>query len=161
MSKAKKGAAGVAAILLASAIATPLVVEFEGWENTGYRDVVGVATACAGSTQGVSAGKIYTDPQCQSMTARDIVAHGAGIAPCLPEVLPTKMRAAFTATAYNIGVDGFCRSSMARRAKAGDLKGACDALLMWTKAGTRELRGLVRRRQAERELCLQGVREGV
>lgn len=161
MTPVKRVAAGAVAILLAAATATPLVVEFEGVEYRAYQDVVNVATVCAGSTKGIVSGKIYGDPECQSMTARDLVEHGAGIAQCLPASLPVKTRAAFTATAYNIGVRGFCGSSMARKANAGDLKGACDALMLWTKAGGKELRGLVRRRAAERELCLQGVAEGV
>jgi lysozyme len=51
---------------------------------------------------------------------------------------------------------------MSRRALAGDLRGACDALLMWTKArGNGRLvvvRGLVNRRNAERALCLRGLK---
>jgi len=47
---------------------------------------------------------------------------------------------------------------MARKANAGDLRGACDALLLWNKAGGQVVRGLDRRRQAERALCLRGVK---
>jgi len=64
---------------------------------------------------------------------------------------------AFVDIAYNIGVSGFCGSSMARRTNAGDMVGACNALLMWDKVGGKEVRGLTRRRQAERELCLKGL----
>ena len=46
---------------------------------------------------------------------------------------------------------------MSRRALAGDLRGACEALMLWTRAGGREVRGLVNRRTAERKLCLEGL----
>jgi lysozyme len=46
---------------------------------------------------------------------------------------------------------------MARRANAGDLAGACDALLLWNRAAGREVAGLTRRRQRERELCRRGL----
>ena len=47
---------------------------------------------------------------------------------------------------------------MSRRAMAGDLPGACDALLMWNKAGGKVVKGLTKRREAERALCLDGLR---
>ncbi|MBY5974980.1 glycoside hydrolase family protein, partial [Ferrimonas balearica] len=80
----------------------------------------------------------------------------------LPAQLPDQTRAAFVSAAYNIGAGAFCGSSMSRRAQAGDLVGACDALLMWNKARVkgvlRPVTGLTRRRQAERALCLEGVK---
>ncbi len=67
----------------------------------------------------------------------------------------------FMLAAYNIGAGAFCGSSMSRRAQAGDLAGASDALLMWNKARVdgvlQVVRGLDRRRAAERTLCLQGL----
>jgi lysozyme len=36
--------------------------------------------------------------------------------------------------------------------------GACNELPRWTLAGGKELPGLVKRRAAERDLCLQGLR---
>ncbi|MCR5876983.1 lysozyme [Phenylobacterium sp. J367] len=158
----KGPAAKVAAILAAAAIAVPVIAHFEGYEPVGYRDPAPGAfeTICYGHMERGVLGKRYSPEKCAELLAEDAVKHGIDIAACLPEKLPNKTRAAFTATAYNIGVGGFCGSSMARKARAGDLRGACDALMLWTKAGGKELRGLVRRRAAERELCLQGVREG-
>lgn len=156
MSTAKRAAA-IAGLFLAAATATPLVLQWEGWENKAYPDVVGVWTACAGTTRGVRPGQTFTDPQCESLAARELVEYGAAIAPCLPRELPVETRAAFISAAYNIGTSAFCGSSMSRKALAGDLRGACGALLMWTRAGGREVRGLVRRRAAEHELCVSGL----
>ena len=58
--------------------------------------------------------------------------------------------------AYNIGVGAFCGSSMARRANAGDMVGACDPLLMWNKGGGKRCAGR-RAGTAERDLCLGGL----
>jgi lysozyme len=66
-------------------------------------------------------------------------------------------RVAFVDVAFNIGVSAFCSSSMARKANAGDMVGACDALLLWNRAGGREVAGLTRRRERERELCRRGL----
>ena len=64
---------------------------------------------------------------------------------------------AIVVTAYNIGIAAFCGSSMARKFNAGDKSGACDALLLWTKAGGQFRQGLLNRRNEERALCLEGI----
>jgi len=44
---------------------------------------------------------------------------------------------------------------MTKKANAGDMRGACDSLLLWNKAGGKVVNGLTVRRQKERALCLQ------
>ncbi|WP_372708615.1 glycoside hydrolase family protein [Klebsiella pneumoniae] len=44
-----------------------------------------------------------------------------------------------------------------KRFNVGDHRGACNAMLMWDKAGGRKIAGLTRRREEERELCLKGI----
>ncbi|MBD8628349.1 lysozyme [Oxalobacteraceae sp. CFBP 8753] len=124
----------------------------------GYRDMAGVLTYCTGATENAAWGKTYTPAQCRAQLDRDLERHAAGIAMCIPLArLTDGQKVAFVDVAYNIGVSGFCGSSMARRTNAGDMVGACNALLMWNKVGGKEVRGLTRRRQAERELCLKGI----
>jgi len=52
--------------------------------------------------------------------------------------------------AYNLGVARYRASTLRKRINAQDWEGAKDQLMRWTKAGGRELPGLVRRRKAER-----------
>jgi lysozyme len=70
---------------------------------------------------------------------------------------------ALVSLAYNIGLGAFARSTVLKRLKRGDERGAADAFLMWNKAGGRVLRGLARRREAERALFLgdKAVVEGL
>ena len=131
---------------------------FEGTELSTYRDMCGVLTYCTGATENAAWGKTYTPAQCRAQLDRDLERHAAGIATCIPLArLTDGQKVAFVDVAYNIGVSGFCGSSMARRTNAGDMVGACNALLMWNKVGGKEVRGLTRRREAERELCLKGL----
>jgi len=58
------------------------------------------------------------------------------------------------ALSFNIGLGNLQRSSVRQRANRGDWEGACEAFLMWSKAGGKELAGLVRRRQAEQKLFM-------
>jgi lysozyme len=131
---------------------------FEDTKYTTYHDMAGVLTYCTGATENAAWGKTYTHAQCRAQLDRDLERHAAGIATCIPLArLTDGQKVAFVDVAYNIGVSGFCGSSMARRTNAGDMVGACNALLMWNKVGGKEVRGLTRRRQAERELCLKGL----
>ncbi|RLL62869.1 lysozyme [Sinirhodobacter hankyongi] len=150
----RRTVAGLGAVLaLAAAVITP----FEGRELRAYRDIVGVWTICDGDTQGVRPGQVATPAECDSRLATRVAQFEREIRPCLPAELPDPTRAAFISAAYNIGSGAFCGSSMARRARAGDLRGACDALRLWNRAGGQVVRGLVRRREAERDLCLSGL----
>lgn len=150
----------VAAVLAAAAVAVPLLAQFEGYVPVGYPDPalgVKLPTACYGSTTGIVIGKRYTEAECTQMLAADAVKHGLEIDRCLPADLPLEMRAAFTSAAFNIGAKAFCGSSMSRKALTGDYAGACAALSLWNKAGGKEMRGLTRRRAAERQLCERGL----
>jgi lysozyme len=150
----KKTVAGAAAAI---AIATSFIAPWEGEELRAYRDIVGVPTICYGETRGVQIGDVATHAECQTMLAEGVAQFAEAIKPCLPATVPDKTRAAFISAAYNIGSAGFCGSSMSRKALAGDMRGACDALLLWNKAGGRVVKGLVNRRTAERKLCLEGL----
>jgi lysozyme len=102
-------------------------------------------------------GRAYTDAECEALLLRDVIEHGRSIQGCLPESLPVETRAAFISAAFNIGSSKFCGSSMSRKARAGDLRGACAALSLWINAGGKPLKGLISRRAAERQLCEQGI----
>lgn len=147
--------AGSAAAIALSV--TALIKPWEGRELTPYYDIVGVLTWCDGETKGKPKAS-YTHAECDAILSQSVQQYEAKIQPCLPPVLPVESRAAFISVAYNIGPGAFCASSMSRLAKAGDLRGACNALLAWNKAGGRVVKGLVNRRAAERALCLQGLK---
>jgi lysozyme len=75
------------------------------------------------------------------------------------DAIPDKSYLAFLSGTYNIGIGAFCRSSMARLANAGDLSGACSALILYVNAGPKKnVRGLVLRRTDEKNLCLEGLK---
>lgn len=61
---------------------------------------------------------------------------------------------ALVSFAFNAGLGNLQRSTIRMRANRGDWEGAADAFMAWTKGGGKVLPGLVRRRQAEKELFL-------
>ena len=63
---------------------------------------------------------------------------------------------ALVSFAFNVGLGNLQRSSIRMRYNRGDIEGAADAFLMWTKAAGKVLPGLVKRRNDERALFLSG-----
>jgi lysozyme len=156
----RPGQRGLVALVGAAAAAALLAFTpaREGRVLHTYRDLGGVLTYCDGATESAAWGRSYTPAEFDARLDRDLERHAAGIAACLPLArLSDGQKVAFVDAAYNIGVAAFCGSSMARLARAGDMAGACDALLLWNKVGGREIAGLTRRRQAERVLCRKGL----
>lgn len=143
--------------IAAAAIVAPFVSSWESGDKehlVAYRDIVGVWTICDGDTANVKPGMVETPAGCEVRYDRQLTAHAGPVLACTPGLKghPDQLAAAIS-LAYNIGTTGYCRSTVARRFNAGDWPGACDAFLMWNKAGGRVVQGLVNRRRAERDLC--------
>lgn len=129
-----------------------------------YLDIAGIPTACDGITRGVRMGQIYTEEQCTAKLIEEIEIHARGALRCAPSLAgPARdyQRAAAISLTFNIGVGGFCGSSIRRAFEAGQPAQACDRFLAWNKARVRgqlrTVRGLTLRRQREREICLTGL----
>jgi lysozyme len=141
----------------AAAIALMLTHQWEGEKLVGYRDIIGVVTACGGVT-GPDAvlGKRYTKAQCDDLDSQAILAHARPVLACTPTLRGKQhaLGAAISLT-YNIGAPAYCRSTIAVKFNAGDIRGGCDGFPAWNKAGGKVVRGLVNRRAAERAECLK------
>ncbi|SMC57022.1 lysozyme [Fulvimarina manganoxydans] len=143
--------------LMAAAVA--LVGTWEGIRTVAYLDTIAsppVWTVCAGETRGVKKGDRYTRAECNDMLAEGLVQFEKKMRSCLsaPDALPDGVYTVFLSLSWNIGTGGFCRSTVVKRANAGDLKGACDAIRMWNRAGGRVVKGLDNRRRDEQRICL-------
>lgn len=151
MSAKTKLIAKIGAVAAASAVS--LVAYFEGYVPTVYRDPIGRLAVCYGhDDQTLKPGTTYTRAQCETMLADDLAKHAEALN-CVKTPMTDGQKAAFVSFAYNVGVSGFCGSTLVRKANAGDMAGACAELSRWVMAGGKKLPGLVNRRAAERELC--------
>ncbi|NMV37256.1 lysozyme [Ralstonia insidiosa] len=130
-----------------------LTPSFEGTVYHTYRDPIGVLTYCTGATENAQWGKSYSPAECRAQLDQDLARHAEGVMNCIKAPLTTGQKIAFVDLAYNVGVGAVCNSTLARKANAGDMAGACAELSKWTRAGGQVLPGLVRRRAAERDLC--------
>jgi lysozyme len=130
------------------------VPDFEGVILRGYKDPIGIVTACAGHTKTAILGRPYTPQECQVLLEVDLVEHADGVLACTPGLRgKTGPLAAASSFAFNVGVGAYCRSTMARKFNAGDIDGGCAELDRWTRAGGKVLPGLVKRRATERAIC--------
>jgi lysozyme len=138
-------------------VCATLVAGFEGLATHAYHDTLahGLPTVCYGETEGVHMGDTYSPEQCKQMLADKLPRYWSEIAKCIRVPISENEQAAYTSFAYNVGSAGFCRSTSARLLNAGHHKEACEALMAWNRASGHEVRGLTRRRAAERDLCLQ------
>lgn len=139
----------------ALAVAAVLVPSLEGVEHKPYQDVVGVWTVCYGHTGAdIIKSKTYTDAECQALLNKDLRNVANQIDPLIKRPIPDTTRAALYSFTYNVGAGAFRQSTLLKKINAGDTVGACNELRRWTYAGGKQWKGLMNRREIEREVCL-------
>ena len=144
--------AGIFGLLVA------LVIGFEGFIQIDYTDPVGIPTACVGHTgPDVHVGKFRSADECRALLDTDLQQIWDAVDRLVTVPMEPYQQAAFTSFAFNVGIGAFASSTLLKLANSGQMRAACDQLLRWTKAKGGELPGLVKRRKAERELCLGHV----
>ena len=143
-----------------------LIQEFESFEPKPYLDSAKVWTIGYGSTYYPNGKKVTKfDKPINRLYAetiqRNVIKND--FEPVINELLEKEIASGFItqnmfdailSLTYNIGVNGFKRSSVLRLLKQGDKQNAADAFLLWNKAGGKVLKGLINRRKKERELFL-------
>lgn len=152
-------------LLVVSGVALAAIAGFEGYRRLAYDDGVGVQTVGFGTTRHedgrpVRPGDAMDPVRAVRRLAADADATAQGVARCIGAVpLAQHEFDAFVSLAYNIGVGAFCRSTVVRRLQQSppDYAGACEAILLWNRAGGQVLPGLVARREAEARWCREGV----
>jgi GH24 family phage-related lysozyme (muramidase) len=138
-----------------------LIRAFEGFRAEPYLDAVGVPTIGYGSTYYPGGQRVrLTDPPISEPEARRLMQATLaefedGISAALQVDVTQSQFDALVCWAFNIGVSAAQNSTLMRKLNSGDYLGAADQFLRWNKAGGQVLRGLTRRREAERALFLE------
>jgi lysozyme len=146
-------ARGIVAGLSASALIG--LALFEGFSGTAYDDGVGVQTIGFGTTEGVNPGDRITVERALVRLGADVGKFESRLRECIgPVPMHQYEWDSVVSWAYNVGTGAACSSTLVRKLQALDYTGACNELPRWNKAGGKVLRGLVKRREAERRLCL-------
>ncbi len=129
----------------------------EGQRSTPYRDAGGVWTVCSGITgSDVIPGKYYSNHECNVLLLKHLVPVKKAVDAAVKVPIDNYTRAALYSFAYNVGVSAFKHSSLLRHLNAGDTKAACDDLRQWVYVNKQRNRGLINRRDIDRQVCLMG-----
>lgn len=147
----------------AAQLLTDNVADFEGYVPEGYLDPVGIPTKCFGDIRDVVVGQPYSFEECTRSLNEQLINHAGPILKCVEGLneAPDEVKAASASMAYNIGVTGFCTSSVARYFNNGEWERGCRRMAeIYKTAKGKELPGLVKRRKTESDLCLKGLERG-
>ena len=136
--------------------AASLIKQYEGCRLKAYKCPADVWTIGYGHTKGVKEGDVWTQEQCETTLRKDIPIYMSAVLQNCPTLsdYPNRL-AACTSLTYNIGSGNFASFSVARHVRHGDIQKAADAFRMWKYASGKILPGLVKRREAEREVFLK------
>lgn len=137
------------------ALAMPLTAHYEGLRLKAYLDPVGIPTICHGETLGVELGQEKTKAECDAMFEMRLGYFAAQVDAAISAKMSPQTHAALTSWTYNVGVGAMQKSTLVKLMNEGKTVQACNELLKWNKAGGRVFAGLTKRREAERQLCLQ------
>ncbi|MHC3123230.1 lysozyme [Acinetobacter sp. GN11] len=133
---------------------------FEDTRIKAYDDGVGVWTIGTGTTiypNGfkVKKGDTCTPEQAKAYFKHDLAKFEKTVNESVTVSLTQNQFDALVSLTYNIGSGAFKNSTLLKLLNKGDLLGAADQFLVWNKAGGKVMKGLVRRREAERALFLK------
>lgn len=135
-----------------------LVKRFEGLRLAPYQCQAHVWTLGYGHTAGVVATTPHITPeQAEEWLEIDLKRY-AGSVTRLIRPVPQPMFDALVSFTFNLGGGALQRSTLRQRLNRGDYEGAAAEFMKWTRAAGVVSKGLFRRRKAERELFLTGLK---
>lgn len=146
-----------------------LVVRFEGWSSTPYRDQAGLWTIGYGHL--IVAGDGFYHPelnpdgireidrvQGSALLAADMRTAENAVTKYVIVPITENQRAALVSLAYNIGAGAFGSSTLVKKLNAGDVQGAAEQFDVWNKVKQNGILvasdDLTKRRALEKETFL-------
>ena len=134
------------------------IKQYEGLRLTAYYDSVNVLTIGYGHTgRDVHGGEIITQQEADSLLTNDILLFWNSISRNIKASLTDYQHAALTSFAYNLGMSNLLSSTLWRLVNEGQFELASEQFTRWVYAGGEILPGLVKRREAEKEMFLGKV----
>lgn len=143
--------------------AIKLIKEFEGFESQAYIDTDGTPVIGYGlsriADKPVQIGDRISPQQADVTLNIQLQAIQQELDRVIKVELSDRQLSALASLAFNVGVDFVKNSTLIEKLNAGDYNGAANEFLRWDKANIQgrlvQMPGLIRRRQAERQLFLE------
>lgn len=133
-----------------------LIKNFEGCRLEAYKCPAGVWTIGYGHTGAeVHAGLKITQEQANKYLKNDLLIHCNNVSRLVKKPLTQNQFDALVSFEYNVGYGNFASSTMLKLLNQGKYSEAALQFGRWVYANKKVLSGLVKRRQAEKDLFLK------
>jgi len=96
--------------------------------------------------------RVLSMAEVDAILANDLATFERGVLRLCPSGLTQGRFDALVSFSFNVGLGNLQRSTIRMKHNRGDFEGAAESFMAWTKAGGKELPGLVKRRKHERAL---------
>ena len=96
--------------------------------------------------------RVLSMAEVDAILAADLATFERGVLRLCPSGLTQCRFDALVSFSFNVGLGNLQRSTIRMKHNRGDFEGAAEGFMAWTKAGGKELPGLVKRRKHERAL---------
>lgn len=138
-----------------SPVGIALIKKFEGLKLIAYKCSADRWTVGYGHTTGVTEGKHITSSEAETLLAGDLEAVELAIHSLVKEELTQNEYDALCSFVFNLGAGAFAKSTLLKYIKVGNKISAGNEFLKWDKAAKKQLPGLTKRRNEERELFIK------
>lgn len=129
-----------------------IVKHYEDCELESYLCPSRVWTIGYGHTHNVQKGMVWTQRQCDETLEADLREFEAAVERLVTVPLTENQFSAIVSWVFNVGVGAMEGSTLLRKLNKADYAGASAEFQRWDRSGAKILRGLTRRRIAERDL---------
>lgn len=129
-----------------------LIKKFEGLELKAYLCPANVWTIGYGTTSNIKEGDIIDEETAELFLKKDVIRFENNVNTYVKVELSQNEFDALVSFTYNLGGGALKRSTLLKKLNEKNYTGASKEFDKWVKAGGRVLRGLVKRRKAERRL---------
>lgn len=132
-----------------------LIKKFEGFRKDAYLCPAGIWTIGYGTTKDVKQGDKCTEQDAEQYIQRDLEEFAKAVNENVKVPLTQNQFDSLCSFVYNVGIGAFKKSTLLTKLNNKNYTEAADQFLRWNKAGGKELTGLTKRRQAERDLFVK------
>ncbi len=130
------------------------IKSWEGCNLGSYRCSAGVLTIGYGHTKTTKPNQVITFSEAERLLKLDVQDAMRAVNRLVKVKLSQNQFDALVSFTFNVGIRAFSQSTLLKKLNNGDTRGAASELLRWTRAGGKEVLGLVNRRESERKLFL-------
>ena len=136
-----------------------LIKSFEGLRLKAYYDSVGVCTIGYGHTATAKPNMTITKEKAEELLKTDLKRFEEGVSRLVGLKIHQLMFDSLVSFSFNLGLGNLQKSTLLKKVNLGKFEEVPQEFLKWNRAGGKVLNGLTRRREAEKNLFLQGFKE--